>query len=125
MRSLGKGATSATMRKREGIEPRNHPCCIGSRFSFTGSQYRYVRKGECVADMPGSESVAGERMVYIGTWEGRGAPYRSLREAEKAGRGYGAVVVGLTRTRGVGRAMPAEGGRPTRRGQRFNAERES
>ena len=108
MRSLGKGATSATMRKREGIEPRNYPYCIGSRVSFPGSQYRYVRNGECVTDVPGSKSVAGVRTVCIGTWESRGAPYRSPREAEKAGRGYGAVVVGPARSREVGRVTPAE-----------------
>ena len=108
MRSLGKGATSATMRKREGIEPRNSPCRTGSRVSYPGSQYRCARHGECVSGVPGSKSVAGERTVCIGTWENRGAPYGSPREAEKAGRGYGAVVVGLTRTRGVGRVMPVE-----------------
>ena len=109
MRSLGKGATSATMRKREGVEPRNYPCCRGSRVSFSGSQYRFARKyGECETGVPGSKSVAGERTVCIGTWENRGAPYGSPREAEKAGRGYGAVVVGLTRIRGVGRVMPVE-----------------
>lgn len=112
MRSLGKGATSATMRKREGIEPRNHPCCTGSRVSFSGSQYRYARNGECVTGVPGSKSVAGERTVCIGTWESRGTPNRSPREAEKAGRGYGAVAVGLARTRGVGRVMPVEGRSP-------------
>lgn len=109
MRSLGKGVTSATMRKREGVEPRNSPCCTGSRVSFSGSQYWYARHGECATGVPGSKSVAGGRTVCIGTWESRGAPYRSPREAEKAGRGYGAVVVGLTRNRGVGRVMPAEG----------------
>jgi hypothetical protein len=112
MRSLGKGVTSATMRKRKGVEPRNYPCCTGSRVSFSGSQNRYVRHGEYVIGVPGSESVAGERTVYIGTWESRGAPCRSPREAEKAGRGYGAVVVGLTRNRGVGRVMPVEGRSP-------------
>jgi len=112
MRSLGKGATSATMRKREGIEPRNSPCRTGSRVSCPGSQYRDARHGECVSGVPGSKSVAGERTVCIGTWENRGAPYRSPREAEKAGRGYGAVVVGLTRIRGVDRVMPVEGMSP-------------
>lgn len=108
MRSLGKGVTSATMRKREGVEPRNYPCRTGSRVSYPGSQNRYARNGECVTDVPGSKSVAGKRMVCIGTWENRGAPYRSPREAEKAGRGYGAVVVGLTHNRGVDRVMPVE-----------------
>jgi hypothetical protein len=108
MRSLGKDVTSATMRKREGVEPRNYPCRTGSRVSFPGSQYRDARDGECVSGVPGSKSVAGGRTVCIGTWESRGAPYRSPREAEKAGRGYGAVAVGLTHSRGVGRVMPAE-----------------
>ena len=126
MRSLGKGVKSATMRKREGVEPRNYPCCTGSRISYSGSQYRFARKyGECETGVPGSKSVAGERTVYIGTWESRGAPYRSPREAEKAGRGYGAVAVGLTRIRGVVRVIPGEGWRSTRRGQRFNVEREN
>jgi hypothetical protein len=112
MRSLRKGVTSAIMRKREGVEPRNHPCCIGSRVSFSGSQYRCARNGECVTGVPGSKSMAGERTVCIGTWESHGAPYGSPREAEKAGRGYDAVAVGLTRIRGVGRVIPAEGTRP-------------
>jgi hypothetical protein len=112
MRSLGKGAMSATMRKREGVEPRNHPCCTGPRVSCPGSQNRCARNGECGTGVPGSKSVAGERMVCIGTWENRGAPYRSPREAEKAGRGYGAVVVGLTCSRGVGRVTPVESTSP-------------
>ena len=112
MRSLGKGAMSATMRKREGVEPRNHPCCTGSRVSCPGSQNRYARDGECGTGVPGSKSVAGEQKVCIGTWENRSAPNRSLREAEKTGRGYGAGVVGLTRIRGVGRVTPVEGRSP-------------
>ena len=107
MRSLGKGVTSATTQVKV-LSPEITPCRTGSRVSFPGSQYRYVRHGECVSGVPGSKSVAGERTVCIGTWENRGAPYRSPREAEKAGRGYGAVVVGLTRIRGVGGVMPVE-----------------
>ena len=96
MRSLWKGVTSATMRKREGVEPRNYSYRTGSRVSFPGSQYRFAHKyGECVTGVPGSKSVAGERTVCIGTWENRNAPYRSPQEAEKAGRGYGAVVVNI------------------------------
>ena len=53
MRSLGKGVMSATMRKREGVEPRNNSHCIGPRVSFPGSQYRYVRNGECISTCRG------------------------------------------------------------------------
>ena len=56
-------------------------------------------KGELSHGVPGSESVAGKRTVCIGTWENRSVPRRSPREAEEAGRGYGASVVGPTRSR--------------------------
>lgn len=107
MRSLRKGVMSATMRKREGIEPRNNPCCTGPRVSCPGSQHWYVRKGECIHDVPGSKSVAGERTVCIGTWESRIAPDRSVQQAEEARRTYGDTAVGLTHSRGVGGVMPA------------------
>ena len=64
--------------------------------------------GECVSGMPGSESVAGKRTAYIGTWENRNVPYRSDQGAEEATRTYGDPVVGLTHSRGVGRVMPVE-----------------
>ncbi len=108
MRSLGKGVTSATTQVKV-LSPEILLCRTGSRVSWSGSQYRYARNGESVTGVPGSKSVAGERTVCIGTWESRGAPNRSPREAEKAGRGYGAVVVGLTRIRGVDGVIPVEG----------------
>jgi hypothetical protein len=111
MRSLGKGVTSATTQVKV-LSPEITSRCTGSRVSFSGSQYRFARHGECGIGVPGSKSVAGGRTVCIGTWENRSAPYRSPREAEKAGRGYGAVVVGLTRSRGVGRVMPVEDRNP-------------
>jgi len=43
-------------------------------------------KGECVSGMPGSESVAGNPTVHIGTWENHIAPYRSFQQAEEARR---------------------------------------
>ena len=59
MRSHGKGSLSATMRKREGVEPRNNPYCTGPRVSFPGSQYQCTRNGKSVSGVSGSESVAG------------------------------------------------------------------
>lgn len=58
--------------------------------------------------MPGSESVAGKRSVYTGTWENRIVPIGSFQEAEEVTRRYGDSVVGLTHSRGVGRVMPVE-----------------
>ena len=62
--------------------------------------------GECVSDVPGSESVAGKRTVYIGTWENRNVPQLSCAGAEEATKWFGVSVVGLTHSRGVGRVMP-------------------
>ncbi len=69
-------------------------------------------KGECVPDVPGSESAAGKRTVYIGTWENRSVPLGSFRGAEEATRKYGVSVVGLTHSRGVDGVMPVAGGCP-------------
>jgi len=54
----------------------------------------------------GLKSVAGKRIVYIGTWEDRSVPKVSCQGAEKATKRYGVPVVGLTHSRGVGRVMP-------------------
>ncbi len=68
--------------------------------------------GECVPDVPGSESAAGKRTVCIGTWESRGVPYGSFQGAEEATRKYGVSAVGLTHSRGVGGVMPVAGACP-------------
>ena len=69
-------------------------------------------RGELPRGVPGSESVAGTRTVCIGTWENRSVPCSGPQEAAEAGRGYGALVVGPTRSRGVGGVMSAEAARP-------------
>ena len=60
--------------------------------------------------MPGSESVAGNLTVHIGTWENHTVPRGSFRQAEDVRMEYGGMVVGLTYSRGVIRVMPDESG---------------
>ena len=124
MRSHGEGSLSAAMRKREGIESRNVPYCTGSKISFSGNQYQYIRNGENVSDVPGSKSVAGRRIVYVGTWENRNIPDKSFQGAEEAMRRYSVSVVGLIHSRGVCRVMPVESKKKkdTRRDQQYSAE---
>ena len=105
MRSPGKGVLSATTQVKV-LSPEINPCCIGPRVSFPGSQYRHARKGECIFDVPGSESVAGKRTVGVGTWENRNVSNRSCRGVEKATKRYDVSVVGLTHNRGVAGVMP-------------------
>ena len=61
--------------------------------------------------VPGSESVAGNLTVHIGTWENHTVPKVSFRQAEEARREYGGMVVGLTHIRGVVRVMLGEPGK--------------
>jgi hypothetical protein len=79
---------------------------LGQGFHFLETNIKTNVKGEFVLDKPGSESVAGKRTVYIGTWENRDVPYRSLRGAEDVTRRYVVSVVGLIHNRGVGRVTP-------------------
>ena len=94
----------------EGVEPRNNSLLheVKGFISWKPETGR-ARKGECVTGMPGSESVAGERTACIGTWENRSVP-TSPQEAEEAGRGYVAAVVGPDHSRGVNRVMSVESG---------------
>jgi len=116
MRSLRKGVMSATMRKREGIEPRNNPCCTGPRVSCPGSQQHGTRFGECV--VPGRGLSPWQVIQRFASELGRAVPFprEASNEAEKARRRYGGMAVGPTHSRGVVGVMPGEDSKSTRRG---------
>jgi hypothetical protein len=107
MRSYGKGSLSATTQVKVS-SPEITRIALGQGFHFLEANISTHATGECVSDVPGSKSVAGKRTVYIGTWENRGVPTGSFREAEEATRKYDVSVVGLTHSRGVDRVMPVE-----------------
>ena len=107
MRSHGKGSLSATTQVKV-LSPEILLIVLGQGFHCLEANIRTRIIGECVSDVPGSESVAGKRTVYVGTWENRSVPPGSDQEAEEATRTYGVSVVGLTHSRGVGRVMPVE-----------------
>jgi len=107
MRSHGKGNLSATTQVKV-LSPEIILIALGQGFHVLETNIKTHAKGESVFDVPGSESVAGKRTVYIGTWENRSVPTRSFQEAEEVTREYGVSVVGLTHSRGVGRVMPVE-----------------
>ena len=106
MRSRGKGSLSATTQVKV-LSPEILLIALGQGFHCLEANIRTHIKGECVSDVPGSESVAGQRTVYIGTWENRSVPIESYQEAEEATREYGVSVVGLTHSRGVAGVMPS------------------
>ena len=105
MRSLGKGVMSATTQVKV-LSPEIISVALGQGLHFLEASIGMHVNGECIFDMPGSESVAGKRTVYIGTWENRSVPNGSCQGAEKATKRYGVSVVGLTHSRGVAGVMP-------------------
>ena len=107
MRSLGKGVMSATTQVKV-LSPEIFLVALGQGFHCLEASIGMRANGECIFDVPGSESVAGKRTVYVGTWENRIAPNGSCQGAEKVTKQYGVSVVGLTHSRGVGRVMPVE-----------------
>jgi len=116
MRSHGKGSLSATTQvhpvrylfnrvdlvglllsnRVKVLSPEITHIALGQEFHFSEANIRTHVNGESVPDMPGSESVAGKRIVNIGTWENRSVPKGSFQEAEEVTRKYGVSVVGLT-----------------------------
>jgi len=108
MRSPGKGVCQPQCESVKVLSPEISLVALGQGFHFLEASIGMFVKGECISDVSGSESVAGKRTVYVGTWENRSVPTGSFREAEEATRRYDVSVVGLTHSRGVGRVMPVE-----------------
>ena len=108
MRSPGKGVCQPQCESVKVLSPEIYLVALGQGFHFLEASIGMHVKGECISDVPGSESVAGKRTVYVGTWENRIAPNGSCQGAEKVTKQYGVSVVGLTHSRGVGRVMPVE-----------------
>ncbi len=109
MGSHDEGRMSATTQVKVS-SPEINFIALGQGFHNLETNIGTHVKGESVSGMPGSESVAGKRTVYIGTWENRSIPTLSFQEAEEATRKYDVSVVGLTHSRSVGRVMPVESG---------------
>ncbi len=78
MRSLGKGVMSATTQVKV-LSPEIILVAQGQGFHSLEASIGMHIKGECISDVPGSKSVAGERTVYIGTWENRSVPNGSCQ----------------------------------------------
>ena len=105
MRSQRDSGLSATTQVKV-LSPEIIIIAQGQGLYFPETSIAACVNGECVGDVPGSESAAGKPTVYIGTWESHIAPYRSLQQAEDARRRYGDMAVGLTHSRGVVGVIP-------------------
>ena len=106
MRSPGKGVCQPQCESVKVLSPEIINVAQGQGFHILEASIGMHVKGECISDVPGSESVAGKRTVYVGTWENRSVPKGSCQGTEKVTKRYGVSVVGLTHSRGVTGVMP-------------------
>jgi len=104
MRSPVEGVMSATTQVKV-LSPEITLVALGQGFHILEASIGMHVNGECMSDVSGSESVAGKRTVYNGTWENRSVPNGSCQGAEKVTKRYGVSVVGLTHSRGVAGVM--------------------
>ena len=105
MRSQRDGGVSA-ITKVKVLSPEITLIAQGQGFDVPEASIAACVKGEHDSDVPGSESMAGNPTVHIGTWENHVAPNGSFQQAEEARRKYGGMVVGPAHSRGVAGVMP-------------------
>ena len=105
MRSQSDGGLSAITQVKV-LSPEITIVALGQGFHFLEASIAACVKGERVSDVPGSESMAGNLTVHIGTWESHVAPNGSFPQAEEARRKYGVMAVGPAHSRGVAGVMP-------------------
>jgi hypothetical protein len=86
---------------------------LGQRFGSLEASSAARDNGECVSDVPGSESMAGHSKIHGGTWEGHIVPDREAsNEPKRRRRKYDDMALGLTHSRGVNGVMAIESREP-------------
>jgi hypothetical protein len=107
MQGLRKGEWSA-ITKVKVLSPEICLIAMGQGFLHSEASSAARDKGECVSDVPGSESIAGHSTVHSGTWESHAVLERSLQQAEEVRRMCGSVAIEPTYIRGVAGVMSGE-----------------
>jgi hypothetical protein len=107
MQGLRKGEWSA-ITKVKVLSPEICLIALGQGFLHLEASSAARDKGQCVSDVPGSESMAGHSKIHSGTWDSHIVPKEASNEPKRQRRKYGDMAVGLTHSRGVNGVMPIE-----------------
>jgi len=102
---------SATTQVKE-MSPEMPIIALGQGFYFPETRTAVCVRGEYTVGVPGSESVAGNRTVHVGTWESRTVSRKNALQAGEASRSRSGAAVGLTHSRGVSGVMAGEDANP-------------
>ena len=108
MQGLRKGEWSAITQVKV-FSPEICLIALGQGFLHSEASSAACDNGECVSDVPGSESMAGHSMIHSGTWEGHVVPNsEASNEPKRQRRKYGDMALGPVHSKGVGGVMPTE-----------------
>ncbi len=107
MQGLRKGEWSAITQVKV-FSPEICHVALGQGFLHLEASSAARDNGECVSDVPGSESMAGHSKIHSGTWESHTVPKEASNESKRRRRKYGDMAVGLTHSRGVNGVMLIE-----------------
>ncbi len=122
MQSSRKGEWSA-ITKVKVFSPEICLVALGQEVHHSEASIAAHDNGECVSDVPGSESMAGHSMVHSGTWDSHIVPKVASNEPKRQRRKYGGMAVGPGHIRGTDGIMPIQSReRDTRRVWQQNAE---
>ncbi len=83
MLSRRKGSLSATTQVKV-LSSEIILIALGQGFHFLETKTDTLVKGESEISVPESESVAGRRIDYIGTWENQNVPKRKPSKSRKS-----------------------------------------
>ena len=112
MQGSRKGEWSAITQVKV-LSPEICLIALGQGFLHSEASSAACDNGECVSDVPGSESMAGHSRIHNGTWEGHIVPDREAsNEPKRQRRKYGDMALGLTHIRGVNGVMAIESQEP-------------
>ena len=108
MQGLRKGEWSAITQVKV-LSPEICLIALGQGFLHLEASSAARDNGECVSDVPGSESMAGHSKIHSGTWDSHIVPdSEASNEPKRQRRKYGDMAIGLGHIRGVDGVMPIE-----------------
>ena len=93
----------------EGVQPRNMTKLHWAKgFTIWKPVALHAIKGECVSDVPGSQTIAGHSTVHSGTWESHTVPKEASNKSKRRRRKYGGMAVGPGHIRVTDGVMPIQ-----------------
>ena len=111
MQGLRKGEWSAITQVKV-LSPEICLIVLGQGFLHLEASSAARDNGECVSDVPGSQTIAGHSTVHSGTRESHTVPKEASNESKRRRRKYGGMAVGPGHIRGTDGVMPIQSREP-------------